>query len=710
MKNLKYIIASLVLLLVSNVQAQTSGLASEIDWEAYAKPLESILSDNATVDYGKAVYLYNVKEKKFLTAGGDYAAQPVLADIGMLFYITKAAAEKMANNGCYNIHSNIDNKGDNLGDCMGIGVAPNAKGGADKTVLYIDRSNIATTGSTATCPDWIITLVDGTTRQYTFLNANVTGENKKGKRFNGITLVDGAIKTCETAKTDSWYFVDRETYINAIINAADQMLDISGLILDGGFVRNEKNQAVWNNGDSNPTDWYQIGIEEDPNYTSNISNLILDNGKYFTAEIYGVGALQQTIEGLTPGNYVVECKAFTTGNQADGDPSGQIFANNVSVGINPCAKQFENNLGTYKTKYGLKDEYLHLSANIAAGEIFATTGEQYLMNINVKVGEDGKLTIGFENLVGGDLHVFAVNFKLYYIGTSYETYYSANSTTITDPQWVDPLPVTMNLRRSFDINKWNAICLPYNLTAAQVQQAFGTKDAPARLSKLVGINPNHPTQILFEKADELIAGECYVVYVTKEPDVEAGTTISYLPGANLEGSIVGRQEVVPERTITGPIYTILNKQRTQDEIKALDECVNNDGGVVSKEVNPGAGALRFTGYYTKPKNGGDNVKYPKESYIINDGKMYYLSGGEWGTIYATMWYLQDVDPSRATALTLNINGVGDSTTTAIGEIAVVNGQNIENGNIYNINGQLVNKADNLKKGVYIVNGRKIVVK
>lgn len=48
-------------------------------------------------------------------------------------------------------------------------------------------------------------------------------------------------------------------------------------------------------------------------------------------------------------------------------------------------------------------------------------------------------------------------------------------------------------------------------------------------------------------------------------------------------------------------------------------------------------------------------------------------------------------------------------TTGIGQVEVAN--KVLNGNVYNLNGQLMgNSTVGLRKGIYIVNGKKIVVK
>ena len=75
----------------------------EIDWSANNKELNSIVS---TSDALKITYLYATTPKKFVTVGGRYGAQPILAEVGMNFYVEKVSD---AGDSRYYIHSWVDN-------------------------------------------------------------------------------------------------------------------------------------------------------------------------------------------------------------------------------------------------------------------------------------------------------------------------------------------------------------------------------------------------------------------------------------------------------------------------------------------------------------------------------------------------------------------------------------------------------------------------
>ena len=78
-------------------------IVEEINWSGYNQSLETIVS---TSDNPTKTYLYAKGAKKFVTVGGRYGAQPILAEVGMNFYVEKVADDT---NGRYYIHSWVHN-------------------------------------------------------------------------------------------------------------------------------------------------------------------------------------------------------------------------------------------------------------------------------------------------------------------------------------------------------------------------------------------------------------------------------------------------------------------------------------------------------------------------------------------------------------------------------------------------------------------------
>ena len=142
----------------------------KIDWSANNESLKTIVSTSA--DPNK-IYLYAKGHNKFVTVGGRYGAQPILAEVGMNFYV-----EKVANDERYYIHSWVNNPttSQGTGNADYLGVEPlmdtdqrifltDPKNESMKSIyLYVDRGiNNTHDDGTYSSPDrikWHIKSVD----------------------------------------------------------------------------------------------------------------------------------------------------------------------------------------------------------------------------------------------------------------------------------------------------------------------------------------------------------------------------------------------------------------------------------------------------------------------------------------------------------------------------------------------------------------------
>ena len=95
-----------ILMSLSSFADDKKGIISPevIDWSGYNQSLETIVS---TPDNPNKIYLYATGAKKFVTVGGRYGAQPILAEVGMNFYVEKVVSDP--NDKRYYIHSWVHN-------------------------------------------------------------------------------------------------------------------------------------------------------------------------------------------------------------------------------------------------------------------------------------------------------------------------------------------------------------------------------------------------------------------------------------------------------------------------------------------------------------------------------------------------------------------------------------------------------------------------
>ena len=673
-------IVALVGLCTTN-KSHAAATVEEIDWSTYAKTVSDV------ADKDTYVYLYNKKAKKFLTSGGVYGMEGIFASVGMRFKI-----EKSDEDGCHRIISRFENAAQ--GNCVAI---------ADLDVhnIYLDRkSEYDNTDGYMSLNRWMF-IQDASGKAYSIMNNYIkrTTSGYGSKKTYNTTyywmsysedyskLVTSETKASSTGSYPTpktlaaeWIIVTEADYRAEIASLEATFINVSGLIYDTRFDRNNADVNQWTK-EGKATVNNTWTLDEKGDY-----------GAYNAASIEsGTGKLSQTITDLTPGLYRVTCQSF-----------------DVTDGTNDCAYLFANNekslVNTISTEdFGKGTSITTTNNAIKAGAIFAgedtyNSGEgnqAYTNEIYVMVGEDGILKFGIDKTCEDGM-VFADNFELFYCGTQ-QMFLDANNTstasrTVTDgtATGIDyteyKYPVRLNLRRSFTPNAWNAIVLPVDLSGDQVKAAFGNGDA--KLSKLMGINPDRPTQILFQSVDldkeGMTKGECYIVYVTKGPDLAKGSTESYTNN-NTESV-----------TIKGPVYHI--EGVTQDAYTEAE-------ATVTKKYTTSAGELTFTGYYYRPASIDAGL------YMMEYGNMYHLTEA-YTSLFGTYWTLSYSEESTSgSKFSLAIDGV-DEGTTAIEGINTDRTETAGPDGIYTIGGQRMSQEDMklLPKGIYIVKGKKIVVR
>lgn len=358
--------------LSSFAQDQQDGSVQEIDWSDNNQSLGSIVS---TSDAPKITYLYATTPKKFVTVGGRYGAQPILAEVGMNFYVEKVSDGA---NGRYYIHSWVDNpttSHDNeSADYLGVKptmvdderIYSEPKNEAKKSIyLFVDRGKLnaedykdASGNLINSSPDrvqWYIEPVSGTTNGYKIYSEwkDNQGYDDNEERKYYLSYYQGPIEegkpqqkflvvTTEETKAETFYFIQIDDYRNVINSQTKTYINVSGLVQDARFERNNKgiNGTGWLHGDydteSKDNVWqFRYDRNEDtyvyPNLQDNVQELA-----YMTAWVGPKGDLNgetgnyliQKITGLKPGLYRVNCQGFyfNPGNQSDKHNTSFVFA------------------------------------------------------------------------------------------------------------------------------------------------------------------------------------------------------------------------------------------------------------------------------------------------------------------------------------------------------------------------------------------------
>lgn len=482
-------------------------------------------------------------------------------------------------------------------------------------------------------------------------------------------------------------------------------------------------------------------------------------GSFSAGEMRAPIIMRQQYTGLKEGTYIVTAQAFVS-NDADvtaaansAEAGAYLFASG-STGEQDGAliqllnedeqKDFTTNFYNAQKTYLGNNAYFR--GNVAAGEFLATNNgtisredamynpdmRNHIITIAVRVDEGGRLAIGVAKTENAGRAYFD-NIRVWYTGNNEFGLdaYSTNSTTISADNLygIDNLqygyPRVFNLSRDFGITeenaatyepKWEALVSPVNLTCTQVWNTFG-KDT--RLSELVGLaEDGHEMRfktVDLSKADAtaIYAGKCYVIKVPEVPQIarfELSDPSEAKEGEDKhEFSIFSTDPFIQgDITYYGPVYQFNGVTRTstlEGLITANDAGTYENGTVTKIYRSPdGSGDVKFTGYFYKPAS-------VSNAYVVSRGNMYFLGNQSWESLTGTMWTLEELNPENNNKLTFDF---GDGETTGIEDLSSVTDDASEKADgVFNLNGQKVadgTSTEGLAKGIYVVGGKKIVVR
>ena len=740
----------------------------EIDWSADNERLDDIVSTPANPN---KIYLYATGHKKFVTVGGRYGAQPILAEVGMYFYVEKVAA----NDDRYYIHSWVNNPttSQGTGNADYLGVEPlmdtdqrifltDPKKESMKSIyLYVDRG-INNTHDDGTYPSperikWHIKSVD-TNNGYQIYSTWSDNQKYSDNAVRDYYLSYYAdpnsqkkflVVTTDKSQAETFYFIKKEDYRKVINSQNKKYINVSGLVRDARFERNNKGidgtfdlKGDYNTESKNNVWQFRYDRNYDtyvfPNKQDNVEDLA-----YMTAWVGCEGSsenqkgnyLIQKITKLKPGLYRVNCQGFyfNPNDKNDKDNTSFVFASQDYTDIsNQTALKtiesadwdsmqnmtYHNSPKTADGKNGYVDYSIKHCVN--AGKIFAESNpyedkdvdhRKYDNSVAVLVkadkgSETGTLYIGAGKRANEGGYAFFDNFQLFYMGDK-QWYLDATNTSTSEftttkndndnyhtPSGINhnpagddhyEYPVTYNIRRYFNLDKWESLILPCTLTGDQVKQTFGG-DKDVKLSVFEKVDG---TCVKFRTVDldneGIVAGKPYIIKVGKEADIKTNRDEYTFPWGN--------KTTVK---VKGPIY----------QVKGVVPPTFIGDGVTTEEEISGGYKVQFHGFYYDPGAA------PANAYVVNNDNMYHLSSA-WNSFVGTSWYVTITD-AQGNAKALSFSFDGDSSTTAIENVTRQEDAAVQtDGFVYNLSGQRVgtrNDMSNLSSGIYVVAGKKFVVK
>lgn len=257
--------------------------------------------------------------------------------------------------------------------------------------------------------------------------------------------------------------------------------------------------------------------------------------------------------------------------------------------------------------------------------------------------------------------------------------------------------LTMYFKRTFVPGKWNSVILPVNLTKAQFEEAFG---ATAKLSEAREVYQNEKSLVIGFKAVEetvvdgqtvyLKANKPYIIWVD-QATVAAHQNKTFT--TTDAGSIMGEIYMVDKTQVDGVSYTY-------NEATALNPVSEPFPIGEGIDASWGLTGLQFQASYE-----------PAQSLAIgdygwNEGNLYHLRKAH--TMKGYRCWLTPTWASASQSQTTLSFGFGQGELTGV-ETAPSAEQQGEL-KIFNLQGQRINGLDGVQPGIYIVNGKKMVVK
>lgn len=732
MKHFTKLFIGILFLILGGTQ---SGFAQTID----NMLLEKAVDPETVAGTGEYVYLYNVTNKKFVHGGGEFGAQAVLSDRGIRFKVTTTS------DGKYRLESAIFNQFHG-GGYLGVDTC-NPGGARNAFKTYIDR------GTSDDKSDIHFTSVDG--------KKNIYQLSYRGDRYRTYwyTYYDGGdgvgyVHVVDSRlRPDEWCLIKRDDYNTILANVAQQgRYNITGLIGNSRFLRNVSDRdKFWSVTNLNyDTDDYcttihpMLGaIQQNEDGFQNSDDYARAYGAFGCLEIGAVNASEdspvefyQTITGLKPGLYMVEAQAFfdqddesryDNGYQTENHTTASnayLFANEAETLIpmldgedygdfNTCVTDLSDALEGTNKQYFRRN--VAAAYFLAKGNAYEPDESNHRVRVYVNVTDDGSgtgtLKLGV-NKKGMGGRVYVDNFGLYYVGDNKIGLdaYQRDVNKVDQNTYLQQYP--FHLSRKFVLSEkdpinpendkwnWNAITLPMDVYASQITETFGED---AKLCKLEGVNLKNKDQILFTPVDlsdnskpAIERGECYLICVTKGPEFPAGEEYKFLVKKENDPNQTSQYMTFPY----GNIYTI-NGVSCPDGMLTPAE---NKNTVTTED-----GKLSYTYFYHRPGEKQGDTPVPAGSYVMSGGKMYHLPQA-WDGLLGTCWYITDLTTSSNSKV-MAIEGEG-GTTDINGIVTEVPGDKAMEG-VYNINGQKVadgTSLKNLPKGIYIMNGKKYVIK
>ena len=712
-------------------------------------PSSAICTSNGTAetDGNKIVCLYNIGAKKFLSVGGLWGTHASLNVSPYSIYMKNNDSQT------YFLESKVNGSG--TGSYLGI----------KNNGVYMDRNDVSSAVRFEQAKDY-----DSKTNKVYLVKIGSDGyltayPNDENMFCNyEISL---AAEGTPKYKNQEWKIITKNEYYKLFNTAPAYMesaVDASFLLACPDFRVNDTDAAKWNIGGVSPTtdvkSHVRFGDEKtyktypgnsDCNWTPAYDGTHQTNyGKYYYCYTKGLRGfnIYQDVKVHKAGWYLLRCNGFSTANSSEniaknGTPLANLFITVLDAQGNPIKDKY-----SAATLDGISQTDAEALGNTydGAGIGRAFFEGKYENQVQICLDDNSisdknpvTLRIGFyvdstDKSEVTDNELTAVdNFKLLYAGPR------RNPELILDEESTDLRYLTMatdeyknsvlHLNRKLNDNMWNSLILPVDLTWGQMKRTFGDAVKVAKLTALTEnsvqfetVEPDNDDEVMVTAFEPYIVFPPYTQVKSAPYTVEhfytsAGEDNSEWLGTNYEKSKDENNRLT--KTLKADHYDITMVSLDREKLKTYLNTTNWESKTRFEATGGGHGTMVCKGTMAKTYD-NDKIIEDRDNlsgdYIMRGGKMVQVPHGkEYGLKGFRCWFEVNNGSSQAKALRLEIDGISDD-ATSIDEINSQPSQFTSRhkgiSGVFNLDGQKVREGkstQNLPKGIYIVNGRKVVV-
>lgn len=333
------------------------------------------------------------------------------------------------------------------------------------------------------------------------------------------------------------------------------------------------------------------------------------------------------------------------------------------------------------------------------------------------------------------------NFKLLYAGPR------RNPELILDEESTDLRYLTMatdeyknsvlHLNRKLNDNMWNSLILPVDLTWGQMKRTFGDAVKVAKLAALtensvqfVTVEPKNDDDVMVTAFEPYIVFPPYTQvkstpYTVDRFYTSAGEDNSEWLGKDYERSKDENNRLT--KTLKADHYDITMVSLDREKLKQHVNTDTWESKIQFETIDGNYGKMVCKGTMAKTYDNGKIIEGRDDlngDFFMYKGKLIQVpsgnkdNGGEpysYGLKAFRCWFELPSDTPVGGSLSLMIDGVEDSATSIDDIHGSSNSTSYKRGieGVFNMHGQMVrrdNSLEGLPKGMYVVNGKKVIIK